>query len=77
MALTLDQIVEEASQLPADVSAELVERILIARHGGMSSDIETAWITESRRRIAEISTGQVQGIPLEDSLVRAARALHQ
>lgn len=75
MALTLDQIVEEASQLPADVSAELVERILIARHGGLSSDIEVAWIEESRRRIVEISTGHVQGIPMEDSLARAARAL--
>lgn len=33
MALTLDQIVEEAQQWPDDVVAELVDRLMLARHG--------------------------------------------
>jgi hypothetical protein len=44
--LTLDQIVEETKQLPADVVAELVDRILVARHGGIEPGVETAWKTE-------------------------------
>jgi len=75
MAITLDAIVEEAAQLPDDVVAELVERILVGRHGGIDSGVEADWKAETRRRIAEITSGQVEGIPLEESLARAARAL--
>ena len=44
MAITLDEIVEEAARLPDDV-------------------------------VAEITSGQVKGIPLEESLARASRLL--
>lgn len=70
MPMTLDQIVEETSHLPADVVAELVDRILLARHGGIEPDIEASWKTEVHRRIAEIEEGKVEGIPLEESLAR-------
>ncbi len=70
MPMTLDQIVEETSHLPADVVAELVDRILLARHGGIEPDIEAAWKTEAHRRIKEIEEGKVEGIPLEESLAR-------
>jgi hypothetical protein len=75
MTITLNQIVEEVSLLPNDVSAEVVERILIRRHGGFDQGIEDAWKAESSARVQEILTGQVEGIPLEDSLNRAARHL--
>lgn len=70
MPMTLDQIVEETRQLPADVVAELVDRILLARHGGIEPDTEAAWKTEIGRRIAEIEGGMVQGVPVEASLAR-------
>ena len=66
MAMTLDSIVEETRQLPADVVAELVDRILRARHGGMDQNIEQAWKEETRRRLAEIQNGDVQGISGEE-----------
>jgi hypothetical protein len=75
MTITLDQIVEEVSLLPDDVSAELVERILIQRHGGFDQDVEEAWKAEASCRVQEIVTGRVEGIPLEESLNRAARHL--
>jgi hypothetical protein len=75
MAITLDAIVEETAQLPEDVVAELVERILVRCHGGVESDVEAAWKVETRRRITEITQGKVEGVPLEESLTRAARAL--
>lgn len=68
---------EEAAQLPGDVAAELVERILIGRFGGIESDVEAEWKAETRRRVAEITSGQVEGIPLEESLARAARVLRR
>ena len=70
MPMTLDQIVEETRQLPSNVVAELVDRILAAQHGGIEPDIEAAWKNEVSRRIAEIEEGKVEGIPLEEALAR-------
>ena len=70
MPITLDQIVEETRHLPADVVAKLVDRILVARHGGGESEVEAAWKAEIDRRVAEIEAGTAQGIPVEDSLAR-------
>ena len=75
MPMTLDQIVEETSQLPSDVLAELIDRILLARHGGIEPDIEAAWKTEVGRRIHEIEEGKVEGIPLEEVFEKAKRIL--
>ena len=61
--MTLESIVEETRHLPADVVAELVDRILRARHGGIEPDLEQAWRNETRRRVAEIESGKVEGIP--------------
>ena len=77
MSITLDEFVEEAAQLPADVSAELVERILIRRPGGIEPDSEAEWMAEIRTRVAEITEGRVQEVPLEEAFARAARALPQ
>ena len=75
MAITLDEIVEEAAQLPEDVVAELIERIVISHHGGIEPRVEAAWKAETSRRVAEITSGRVEGIPLEESLDRASRLL--
>jgi len=56
--------------MPADVVAELVDRILLARHGGIEPDVEAAWGKEIHQRIEEIETGKVKGIPVEESLAR-------
>ena len=73
MPMTLDQIVDETRQLPQDVRAELVARILLAAHGGIAPHIEEAWRLETRRRIAEIESGRNQGIPLDDALAEARK----
>ncbi len=75
MAMTLDSIVEETRQLPADVVAELVDRILRARHGGVEAGVEQAWKQETRRRIAEIESGTVAGIPGEEVSARIRKKL--
>ena len=67
--MTLDQIVEETRQLTREQVAELMERLA---EDLRASDPETdaAWKTEVDRRVAEIQSGQVQGIPLEESFAR-------
>lgn len=73
MPMTLDQIVEETREMPAEVVAELVDRIMVARHGGVELSVASAWKAETDRRIAEIEAGKVKGIPLEESLARARK----
>jgi putative addiction module component (TIGR02574 family) len=73
MPITLDEIVEETREMPAEVVAELVDRIMIARHGGVEPQVGAAWKAETDRRIAEIEAGKVQGVPLEESLARARK----
>jgi putative addiction module component (TIGR02574 family) len=73
MPITLDQIVEETRELPSETVAELVDRIMVARHGGIEPSVAAAWKTETDRRIAEIEAGTVKGIPLEESLARARK----
>jgi hypothetical protein len=65
MALTLDQIVEEAQQWPDDVVADLVDRLMLARHGVSDPALNPAWRSAVSRRVEEIRSGQVAGIPGE------------
>ena len=75
MPMTLDQIVEETRQWPEDTVAELVDRILLAKHGGLDSEIDAAWRSAAQRRLAELESGQVQGVPLEETLAKARAIL--
>jgi putative addiction module component (TIGR02574 family) len=73
MPISLDEIVEETRHMPPDVVAELVDRIVLARHGGIEPSVEAKWSQEIHRRIEEIRSGQVTGVPLEESLARARK----
>ncbi|HEX3719600.1 MAG TPA: addiction module protein [Verrucomicrobiae bacterium] len=73
MAISLDQIVEETCDMPGEVVAELIDRIMAARHGGVEPSAATAWKAEIDRRIAEIESGKVKGVSLEESLARARK----
>jgi hypothetical protein len=75
MPITLDQIVEETRDLPVEVVAELVDRIMVSRHGGIEPGIAAAWKAETDRRLAEVEAGTVKGIPLAESLTRARKNL--
>jgi putative addiction module component (TIGR02574 family) len=61
MPMTLDQIVEEARRLPTEQVMELVDRLAEGLH--LSPGIEQGWKAETRRRVADIQAGKVQGIP--------------
>jgi hypothetical protein len=65
------QIVEETRELPAEVVSELIDRIMVARHGGVESSVAATWKTETDRRVSEIESGK--GVPLEESLARARK----
>lgn len=68
MPMTLDQVVAETCQWPAERVAELMDRLALELPSAPEND--AAWKAEARRRIAEIESGQVQGIPGETVAAR-------
>ena len=77
MPITLDQIVEETRELPSDTVAELIDRIMVARHGGVDSSVANAWKTETDRRIAEIESGKVKGVTPAENAARIQKILQR
>jgi putative addiction module component (TIGR02574 family) len=73
MPISLDEIVEETREMPGEVVAELIDRIMMARHGGVPPQVASAWKSETDRRIAEIEAGKVKGVSLDESLERARK----
>ena len=73
MSLTLDQIVEEARQLPADVVAELVDRIMLAKHGVADAPLSPAWSETLARRVEDIRSGREPGVDGAEVMARVRK----
>jgi len=74
MPMTLDQIVEEASHLPREQVAEVVDRLTSALHTDVEPEIESAWKQETRRRLAELENGKFRPFPVRWSAVVFAKS---
>ena len=74
MALTMDQIIEEARGWPAEKVGELVGRLTEDLH---ASDLETevVWKQEINRRIEEIQSGKAKGILGEEVSARIRKMI--
>jgi putative addiction module component (TIGR02574 family) len=64
--MTTDQIEQELLKLPAADRARLAERLIASLDE--DAEVEAAWRAEVRRRDAELQSGAVPGIPVEDAL---------
>lgn len=65
MPLTPDQIVEEVRRWPQEQVTELLDR-LAGTLQPEDAALDQAWKRETRRRIADIESGAVRGIPGEE-----------
>ena len=77
MQLSVDQILEETSDWPEDAVADLVDRILRAKYGEIDPSVDEAWRVDIHRRFAELESGNVQGIPLDETLAKARKIIGQ
>lgn len=73
MPLSIDEIVEETRELPADARAELVEKIILVAHGGLDPKVDDAWKQVTRQRVAEIQSGQAKGTPVDEALAEVRK----
>ena len=74
MPITLDEIVEETRHWPPERVGELVGRLTEDLHTS-DPEIEAAWKTEIDRRIEEIQSGKMKGIPAEEVSARIRKIL--
>jgi len=72
--LTLEQIVEEARHWPPEKVGELVGRLTEDLHAG-DPETQAAWKTEVDRRVQEIQSGKIQGIPGEEVSARIRKII--
>lgn len=76
MAMTLAEIVEETKHWPPEQVGELVGRLTEDLHAS-DPEIEAAWKIEVNRRIEEIQSGKVKGVPAEEVSARIQKILQR
>jgi putative addiction module component (TIGR02574 family) len=67
---------QNTSDRPEDAVADLVDRIF-RKYGEVDPLVDKAWHQEIGRRIADLESGKVQGIPLEETLAKARKITGQ
>jgi putative addiction module component (TIGR02574 family) len=72
--MTLDQIIEEARHWPPEKVGELVGRLTEEMHA-LDPEVDAAWQVEISRRVEEIQSGKVKGIPGEEVSARVRKAI--
>ena len=73
METELEKLEAEALKLTPGERAALAQRLLASLEE--DAEIEEAWAVEIERRIAEVESGAVQVIPIEEALARVRAAL--
>lgn len=71
MPMSFDQMVDEVSKWPADIVAEFIDRVMLAKHGGISPSVDAAWRKEFRRRIDDLENGRVTPIEFNEIVSKA------
>ena len=73
MALTLEQLAEEAMKLPAESRALLADQIVESLDLAEPDEIQRLWMVEALRRRDEVRSGHVKAIPGEEVLAEVRR----
>lgn len=66
--MSIDEIEAVALELPGQDLDELIDRL--ATHRAMSREREQEWLDEVQHRVAQYDAGEVEGIPMEETLAK-------
>jgi len=75
MSSNLDKLTADAMKLPLRERVQLAQRLVSTIDGEVESDTEALWFAEAERRLEELRSGKVQGIPAEAAFRIAREAL--
>jgi putative addiction module component (TIGR02574 family) len=76
-AMTIRALEKEVLELPPKSRARFAEKIIESIDDYAGPEIEKAWTQEIGRRVEEIKSGKAKGIPAEEAMTKARRALHE
>ena len=71
--MTLKELYAETRQLPREQAVELMDLLLIDTFSEPDPAMGEAWGREIDRRLSELESGRVQGIAVEEVMVRARK----
>jgi len=75
MAHSLKELTEEALQLPPDQRVTLAESLLLTIDETQDRTVDEATIAELERRLDDIQTGKVKGIPADQVFQEIRKSL--
>jgi putative addiction module component (TIGR02574 family) len=77
MPLTVEQLAEEAMQLPADSRALLADKLVESLDFEMPDEIQKVWVAEAIRRRDEIRSGKVKPVPGNEVIAEIRRMVRR
>ncbi len=73
MATPARELESKALRLPRRERARLAQRLISSLDPQVDADVEKLWLQEAERRLAELKSGRIAGIPAE-KVIRKARS---
>ena len=74
--LNTDELIAEAMSLPAELRAQLAEKLLKSLNPAQA-EIDELWAIEAEKRVEDIESGKVQTIPGEEVFKKIRKRLNQ
>jgi len=71
MSISIEQIAEAALSLPSDARALLADRLVESLDPLTDQDVRSAWASEALRRLDDLRSGRVAGVPANEALLQA------
>jgi putative addiction module component len=68
MATTVEQLAEQAMNLPTESRARLADLLVESLDGDELGKVDRLWIAEAKRRRDEVRSGRVETVPGEEAL---------
>jgi putative addiction module component (TIGR02574 family) len=75
--MTIRALEKEVLDLPPRSRIRMAEKILESVDDFTSSELETEWDREIERRVSDIESSKVKGIPATQAMAKARRALNE
>lgn len=75
--MTIRALEKEVLDLPPKSRIRFAEKIIESVGDFTSKEVETAWADETERRVKEIESGKVKGIPAARVMAKARHVLNE
>ena len=77
MDARFEEIMASALKLPERERVRLAQDLIASLDKDVDPDVEALWLAEAERRIEELRSGKVRGVPADEAFARARNALRK